>query len=67
MGIRFDDDVLAGLQLVYDRDGILPSEQVRRAVREWLQARGVKLVVKGAAASEGALRVARSASRSRSK
>jgi hypothetical protein len=31
-----DDELLEGLRLVYDRDGILPSEQVRRAVRLWL-------------------------------
>jgi hypothetical protein len=38
---RLDDDLLEGLQVVYDRDGILPSEQVRRAVRTWLEAKGV--------------------------
>ncbi len=30
-----------GLQAVYERDGILPSEQVRRAVRTWLENKGV--------------------------
>ena len=38
---RLDDDLLEGLRVVYDRDGILPSEQVRRAVRTWLEAKGV--------------------------
>jgi hypothetical protein len=38
---RLDHDLLEGLQVVYDRDGILPSEQVRRAVRAWLEAKGV--------------------------
>jgi hypothetical protein len=36
-----DDDLFDGLQAVYERDGILPSEQVRRAVRKWLEAKGV--------------------------
>jgi hypothetical protein len=40
-GFRLDDELLAGLQQVYERDGILPSEQVRRAVRAWLEAKGV--------------------------
>jgi hypothetical protein len=38
---RLDDDLLNGLQSVYERDGILPSEQVRRAVRTWLENKGV--------------------------
>jgi hypothetical protein len=38
---RLDDDLREGLQTVYERDGILPSEQVRRAVRTWLEAKGV--------------------------
>jgi hypothetical protein len=38
---RLDDDLLKGLQIVYDRDGVLPSEQVRRAVRAWLEAKGI--------------------------
>lgn len=38
---RLDDDLFEGLQTVYERDGILPSEQVRRAVRAWLEAKGV--------------------------
>ena len=35
-GFRLDAELLEGLRLVYERDGILPSEQVRRAVRVWL-------------------------------
>jgi hypothetical protein len=38
---RLDDDLMNGLQVVYERDGILPSEQVRRAVRTWLESKGV--------------------------
>ncbi len=40
-GYRLDDELIEGLQVVYERDGILPSEQVRRAVRAWLEAKGV--------------------------
>lgn len=38
---RLDDELIAGLQAVYERDGVLPSEQVRRAVRRWLEEKGV--------------------------
>lgn len=38
---RLDDDLLVGLKAVQDRDGILPSEQARRAIRAWLEAKGV--------------------------
>ena len=38
---RLDDDLLVGLKSVQDRDGILPSEQARRAIRAWLEAKGV--------------------------
>jgi hypothetical protein len=59
IGIRFDEDVVAGLQMIFERDGILPSEQVRRAVTEWLSSRGVALVVRGSRGSEGARKVAK--------
>jgi metal-responsive CopG/Arc/MetJ family transcriptional regulator len=39
--VRLDDDLLEGLDAVYQRDGAQPSEQVRRAVREWLERKGV--------------------------
>lgn len=39
---RVDDDVLDGLQLVWERDGILVSEQIRRALRLWLELKGVE-------------------------
>jgi hypothetical protein len=38
---RLDDDLHRGLQAVWLRDGIQPSEQVRRAVRAWLEKKGV--------------------------
>lgn len=39
---RLDDELIDGLQLVWERDGIQPSEQVRRAIRAWLEDKGVK-------------------------
>jgi metal-responsive CopG/Arc/MetJ family transcriptional regulator len=38
---RLDDELLEGLRQVYERDGILQSEQVRRAVRMWLKRKKV--------------------------
>jgi hypothetical protein len=38
---RLDDDLLEGLKAVQERDGIQPSEQARRAIRMWLDAKGV--------------------------
>jgi hypothetical protein len=40
---RIEPEILAGLQEVKTRDGIPISEQVRRALRDWLQHRGVKI------------------------
>jgi predicted DNA-binding protein len=38
---RLDDDLRDGLDAVWQREGIPPSEQVRRAIRAWLDAKGV--------------------------
>jgi hypothetical protein len=38
---RLDDDLLEGLRAVEQRDGIPPSEQARRAIRMWLETKGV--------------------------
>ena len=40
---RIEPEILDGLHEVKTRDGLPISEQVRRALREWLQHRGVKL------------------------
>jgi hypothetical protein len=40
---RIDDVLLEGLQRVRDRDGVPPSEQVRRAILMWLESKGVKV------------------------
>jgi metal-responsive CopG/Arc/MetJ family transcriptional regulator len=38
---RIDADLLDGLQEVWERDGVAVSEQVRRAIRMWLEQKGV--------------------------
>jgi len=38
---RLDDHLLEGLRIVLERDGVPPSEQVRRAIAMWLDAKGV--------------------------
>jgi len=37
-----DPELSEGLSAIRDRDGILPSEQVRRAIRMWLEWKGYK-------------------------
>ncbi len=41
-GFWIDEDLLAGLRIVKDRDGVPESEQIRRAIREWLKSKGVE-------------------------
>jgi hypothetical protein len=38
---RIDEELKAGLQEVWERDGIAVSEQIRRAIRVWLEQKGV--------------------------
>jgi hypothetical protein len=38
---RIDQDLLEGLREVFERDGVTVPEQVRRAIRAWLEAKGV--------------------------
>jgi hypothetical protein len=40
---RIDDDLFAGLEHVWERDGIAVSEQIRRAIRAWLTEKGVNV------------------------
>ena len=40
---RIDDKVLQGMQELWQRDGITISEQIRRALRAWLDAKGVSV------------------------
>jgi hypothetical protein len=37
-----DDGQAAGLKVVKARDGVLESEQIRRAINDWLEKKGVK-------------------------
>jgi len=37
---RLDDDLIKALKVVHERDGIQASEQARRALRAWLEAKG---------------------------
>jgi hypothetical protein len=38
---RIDQELLDGMQVLWARDGVLPAEQMRRALRAYLEARGV--------------------------
>ena len=40
---RIDDELMEGLQQVWERDGVAISEQLRRAVQDWLEKKGVKV------------------------
>lgn len=39
---RLDEDLREGLQTIWVREGIPPSEQVRRAIRAWLETKGIR-------------------------
>jgi Arc/MetJ-type ribon-helix-helix transcriptional regulator len=39
---RIDQELLDGMDEVWERDGVAVSEQVRRAIRAWLESRGIK-------------------------
>lgn len=41
--IRIDTELLDGLQFVLERDGVSVSEQIRRAIRMWLESKGVEV------------------------
>jgi hypothetical protein len=38
---RIDEELFQAMQEIWERDGIQVSEQVRRAIRAWLQTKGV--------------------------
>jgi hypothetical protein len=40
---RIDQELLDGMELVWERDGVAVSEQVRRAIRAWLEGKGIRL------------------------
>ena len=37
-----DDEQSDGLKAIKERDGVLESEQIRRAINDWLEKKGVK-------------------------
>ncbi len=40
---RIDEELLEGMRNVEERDGVLVSEQVRRAIRAWLATKDVNV------------------------
>jgi hypothetical protein len=42
-GFRIDEELLAGLETIRERDGVTVPEQVRRAIRDWLQKKGLNV------------------------
>ena len=42
-----DDEQAEGLKVIKDRDGVLESEQIRRAINRWLEEKGVKVKTQG--------------------
>ncbi len=39
---RIDEDLMQGLRKVQERSGVLVSEQVRRAIRAWLEVKAAE-------------------------
>lgn len=40
---RLETEILEALDAIRERDGVSVSEQVRRALKQWIAAKGVKL------------------------
>ena len=40
---RLEDEILVALKVIKERDGIPVSEQVRRALKSWIESKGVTL------------------------
>ena len=53
---RIDEELIEGMRQLQERDGVPVPEQVRRAIRGWLDAKGIK--VKAARRGAGAPRTA---------
>lgn len=45
--VWLDNAALAALDAIHQRDGVLPSEQIRRAVLAWVERRGIKVTKTG--------------------
>jgi Ribbon-helix-helix protein, copG family len=39
---RLEDELVEALQILKDRDGIPVTEQIRRAVKMWLESKGIE-------------------------
>jgi hypothetical protein len=48
MSVELPATLKAGLEAVKQRDGIPLSEQIRRAIRAWLEMKGIEIETKGA-------------------
>jgi hypothetical protein len=42
-GLRIDEELLAGLETIRERDGVTVPEQVRRAFRAWLEKKSLNV------------------------
>ena len=40
---RIDEELLDGMRQMQERDGVPVPEQVRRAIRGWLEEKGIKV------------------------
>ena len=49
---RIDEELLAQMEALWQRDGINASEQIRRALRIWLKSKGVPKSAKPRAATQ---------------
>jgi hypothetical protein len=45
---RIEDELLDGMRALWERDGVQPAEQVRRAIRAYLDTKGVKVKAQSA-------------------
>ena len=44
---RLETEIMEALNAIRERDGVAVSEQVRRALRQWIEAKGVKIRPRG--------------------
>jgi Arc/MetJ-type ribon-helix-helix transcriptional regulator len=54
---NIDNDLADGLDEVKERDGISVSEQIRRAIRAWLESKDIKMKRQGAGARKRGRRI----------
>jgi hypothetical protein len=50
---RVDNDLLEAMRRLQERDGMPQSEQIRRALRPWLEAKGVLKAERGPRGKRG--------------